>query len=140
MTRPDPRPYDGPIARIDGTRPFNHYLWPIQGDWFHVPRGINSRYSFGVVALADGRWLADGHIDGQTYPDRTAAMRAAAARVIRTARNARHWSRPYQLTAQEALDVMAWVYSVLAQPAPALHVLPPPPRPAPTTLIEIMEA
>lgn len=32
----DPQPYDGPIARADGERPFNMFLWPRSGEWWHA--------------------------------------------------------------------------------------------------------
>lgn len=34
----DPQPYDGPIARADGERPFNMFLWPRQGEWWHAAK------------------------------------------------------------------------------------------------------
>jgi len=60
----DPSPYDGPIERADGERPFNHYLWPTESWWANreLSRCIDSRWHFGIVALADGRFSTEGSV------------------------------------------------------------------------------
>ena len=134
----DPAPYDGPIRRIDGERPFNRYLWPLPGDC-HTHR--ISRFRIGIVALADGTWLADGHIWSQQYPTREAAIRVAVARVVSTVRNARRWSGQYRVSEADAKCVIKWAYSILRIPPPQLREIPRPAAPsAPLpTLLDLME-
>lgn len=138
-SRTDPRPYSGPLRRRDGMVPFNHYLWPLEGDWHRPPAHLHSRFAFGIVALSNGRWLADGSIDSRQFKTRKAALRSAAALVIWRARNARKWARTYRISEADAQDVIAWVYDVLKQPPKRLRELPKPPRPPATSLLELME-
>jgi len=138
----DPRPYDGPLRRIDGTAPFNRYLWPLQADSFYPPRPISGRYLFSVIALNNGHWLADGDIASRQYQSRSAALRASAAHVIWECRWARRWPGPHKLTDAQATDVIAWVYSCLAESAPTLRPIPAPPanKRETVTLLDLMEA
>ncbi len=94
----DPHPYDGPIERADGTRPYNQYLWPTESWWANRDMGyrFSSRFHFGIVALADGRFSTSGFVwnieknecAGRpcVFADRTSAIRSAAAQLIRLAR------------------------------------------------------
>jgi len=104
------------ILRADGVKPFNGYLWPTE-DWqpshdkrFCNLRGVH-RFHFSIVALADGRFSIEGMtccIEQNTdnpYPpkgeapsgrpvvfeSRTAAIRTAAARMIRDILASRFW-------------------------------------------------
>ena len=104
LARIDPSPYDGPIHRADGTRPYNRYLWPTE-HWYanqSISRGIDSRWHISIIALMDGTWATDGctweieqnRADGRRviFPTRIAAIRASAARIIECARASRHWN------------------------------------------------
>jgi hypothetical protein len=139
----DPWPYKGDLRRADGVAPFNHHLWPME-DAFHPgelrPYVCGSRYYWYVIPLNNGAWLADGYVLSKQYPTREVAMRAAAARVLRTARAARHWDGMDHMDAEQLRVLVAWVYDILKRPAPSVYIAPPPPPPAPTTLLEIMEA
>lgn len=144
----DPQPYSGPLRRIDGTAPFNMYLWPMPDDVFVAPddfakqidRHIDRRDTrIAVVALADGRYLTEGFVRNDTddmmfYPSRRAALRASAADVIRKARNARYdsgnrgrdrmyWEKP-PISQADAERLIAWVYSVLDEGAPRYGLMP----------------
>lgn len=107
----DPNPYDGPIERADGTRPYNRFLWNSEWWWANRELGyhISSRWEFGIVHLWDGTFSTNGFVscierNNETYPwetrparpcvfpTRTEAIRTAAARRIREARNARKWT------------------------------------------------
>jgi hypothetical protein len=98
--RPDPHPYDGPIERADGVRPYNRYLWPTESWWPTHQRefyGCLLALHFGFVALADGRYSTAGEtysikrgldIYGRpcVYASREAAIRVSGARMIREIR------------------------------------------------------
>lgn len=100
----DPQPYDGPIERADGERPFNMYLYETE-TWApgHRVPGLNIAYQFriGIVALADGRWSTSGfvyHIQRGSddlgpvvFDSREAAIRASAARFFQALR----WHRKF---------------------------------------------
>ena len=130
----DPFPYDGPIQRVDGRRPFNRYLWPMSGDWFwayDAPglRHIDGRWNIKAIALDGGKWLADGFIWETQYDTREAALRASAANLLRTARGARSWPA-FRLRHDDYVKLVAWTFSIVGRPAPKVRPLPviaPPP-------------
>lgn len=149
----DPWPYDGPISRADGVRPYNHYLWPMPADSWWANRSLDHtldpRWHFSVVALADGTFSTTGSVcsieanaDGCyrdrpcVFPTRIEAMRASAARMIRIARGSRNWPHPGygRLRGNDLARVINWALSVVAEesgrPAPReVNVkTPPPPR------------
>jgi hypothetical protein len=135
----DPRPYDGPIARIDGAKPFNMYLWPMEGDWFWAGRDLGhcicSTWNFHVIALADRRWSTDmsvhnieandatpGWLTGERAPRRVVfqtrheALRISAARMIRQARKSRRWnSNVGGLSDANCAKVIDWARAVVAR-------------------------
>ena len=127
----DPWPYVGPIARADGEGPYNMFLLPLPGDswWANYELGtlIDPRWHFDVVALADGRFSTvgqvtaiergtDSHGRQVVFPDRIAAVRAAAARMIRQARDSRDWG-PMSGKLEGALLAMVinWASDVVAR-------------------------
>jgi len=145
MGAPDPFPYEGPIAAADGTRPWNHYLWPTESWWIsHEPefRGFPGLFHFGYVALMDGRFSTDGEVysieqdcncDGQRclFATRAAAIRASAARMIRAMRGMARHESPYMLTSlsrehmQRGVNwVRAKVAEICGQPAPEPRRVP----------------
>lgn len=142
----DPQPYDGPIARIDGQRPFNGHLWPLDEDWYWANRAfghrIDSRFNFAVWALADGRYATTGtvsNIEGK-FPDiygtapvvfesREKAVRISAARFIRLVRNARRWIGPHGLDQEHASSVINWALEIARRPPVKLRPLPQPEPP-----------
>lgn len=140
----DPSPYSGPLRRIDGTAPFNMYLWPMPEDLILAPAEFETWVNkhdlrIGLVALADGRWLTDGHVrrdmaDMTFYPSRRAALRSAAAGVIYAARNARYddglrgrgrhyWQKP-PMPEADAQRLIAWVYALLGEGGPRSGLMP----------------
>lgn len=141
-TNADPSPYDGPLRRIDGVAPFNRYLWPLQADLYYPPKQISSRFMFSVIALNNGCWLADGDITSRQYPTRVAALRVSSAHAIWKARWARRWPGQHGITEAQAIEVIAWIYTCLAEPAPTLRAIPVPSKPARAalTLLDLMEA
>src|SRR5690349_4692838 len=148
-TSNDPSPYNGPIERADGTRPFNHYLWPTESWW--AGRDLRShqihiRWNFGIVALADGRFSIEGCVysiekneySGKpcVFSTRIEAIRMAAARMIRIARASRNWES-YGcggLKGSSLATVINWARKVVAQetgkptPEPIQIKEPPPVR------------
>lgn len=137
----DPFPYDGPIARADGVRPYNHYLWPTESWWPNREIGyhIDGRWFFGIVALADGRFSTEGSVflierDGSrsgrpcVFITRSTAIRTAAARMIRSARQSRHWEGLSHggLRGHLLADLINWALQIVARetgkPAPKLIV------------------
>jgi hypothetical protein len=152
----DPWPYDGPIRRADGCASFNHYLWPLDEDWYWANRAfdhsrVSSCFNFSVVALNDGRWSTSGMIcdierneeSGRpcVFPTREQAMRHAIARFIRLCRAARKWDgfNSDRLSHEWSERLIGWALGILDRPAAKLYRAPPPALPAPTSLIEIME-
>ena len=149
--RTDPWPYDGPIERADGRRPFNRYLWPTERWVFEHETGILSDFMMRieVVWLADGRFATSGfvhdieqHIDSKgqrcVFADRSVAIRASAARMIRLCRAAvRHgfgWTGLHR-----APEIITWAREVVARETgsetpKAIAFQMPKPRPAPTGL------
>jgi hypothetical protein len=138
-------------------RPFNMYLWPTDGDDFWASggvsfvgekfRGINrnfsSRWRFSIVSLKDGRFstsgcvydIERGHEHGGrqcVFSTRTAAIRAAAARMLREARQSRKWKNNFDSLTDEALEKLVnWTRAIVAEetgkPKPApVHILPRP--------------
>jgi hypothetical protein len=134
-----PRPYTGPIRRIDGTIPSdpNHYLWPLDADWYWAHRSFghhrcSSRWHFSAVALADGRWLADGFVredekDMRFFPTREAALRHSAAEMLRTIRSARSWPKGYasdHVSPEMYVNLVRWTFEKLGLPSLSLTVKP----------------
>jgi hypothetical protein len=123
-TERDPFPYHGPLRRADGVAPFNHYLWPLEGDWFWASRELDRHYSslwnFCAVALNDGTWLAHGFVWEKAYPTRIAALRASAAAMLRSARNARHWKGMDAVSNEQFEQLVKWVYEILDRPPPPI--------------------
>lgn len=157
--RHDPFPYDGPIRRVDGRRPYNHYLWPTEDWWaYHEPqlRWFSGRWHFGIVETADGRFCVEGFVwsieqnnrryswerkpdqlhRANNFASRTTAIRTAAADLIRQARNARRWEGPDHLDDVKCADLVNWVRWRVARETdgyapPPLVAKEPPPAPAP---------
>jgi len=143
----DPSPYNGPIERIDGVRPYNHYLWDTESWWANrdLDFRIDSRWHFGIVALADGRFSVNGcvfSIERNEYAkkpivfvSRTVAIRTAAARMIRTARHSKEWQGLLYggLKGSRLATVINWARGVVAketgksEPRPVQIKEPPPP-------------
>jgi len=126
----DPSPYHGPIERVDGTRPYNHYLWPLPDDqwWANGQLGnrIDSRWHFSVVALKDGRYSVEGSVysiedndyagDPVVFPTREKAIRISAARMIRAARWSRNWDWRYGgLNGEKLASVVNWAREIVAK-------------------------
>jgi len=139
----DPWPYEGPLRRVDGIAPFNHFLWPLDQDWFWAnqdldpQRRYSSRWNFYVVALADGRWLSDGTVREdesgmRIFATREAALRHAAACLLRMIRAARHWPSHLvdHVSPEDYVALVGWIFNRLNQPPPPVYILPPPPPPA----------
>lgn len=160
----DPRPYDGPIERADGSRPYNGYLWPTESWWANreLDFRIHSRWNFGIIALADGRFSINGHVDrielnNETYEwekrapkpcvfnTRAEAIRYAAARLIRNARQSRQWEgwMNGQLQGAELARVINWIRAIVAretgQPEPAPIAVKEPPKPRPKTGLPLFD-
>lgn len=153
MTRVDPWPYDGPIERADGVRPYNHYLWPSESWWpCHDEakfRTVSPRHNFGIVHLKDGRFATEGTVwsieenkgsDDRpcVFKTRVAAIRIAAARAIRLARASRAWPYGQALDRQRMADVINWYRAIVAResgkPEPRPVTVPEPPEPPPVRL------
>lgn len=153
LTMRDPQPYDGPIERIDGTRPFNMYLWPTE-QWLARDdlgdRWLSFDWRIEIIALADGRFASSGSVRSIeagfcnimerrcVFPDRAAAIRAAAAEVIRRARRIRQpdWRRTRLDWREKDIPiVITWARELVARetdsPPPRPRALPMPPPPVP---------
>lgn len=139
-------PYAGPIRRIDGVIPSdpNHYLWPLEQDWYWAHKDLghrfSSRWNFKAVALADGRWLSDGFVRSDEsrmtfFPTRQAALRHSAAEMLRTVRNARSvedrwkWGSDH-ISPSMYVDLVQWTREKLSLP-PLRVTVKPEPRPKP---------
>jgi hypothetical protein len=153
--------YDSPIKRADGRVPFNGYLWPTESWWpGHEPEfrnRIHGQWSFGIVALNDGRFAVAGSVaqieansetpyrrqdepEGRkvVFATRAEAIRIAAARMIQQILRTRHskyvglWDRMDRRTMN---DVINWTRAKVAAEcqteAPASISLPEPPAPPP---------
>lgn len=131
------RPYIGPIRRADGVMPSdpNHYLWPRHQDWYWANQTFghhrcSSRWHFSAVALADGRWLADGFVRDDEggmrfFPTREAALRNSAAELLRTIRAARAWPKSFSsdhVSPEMYVDLVKWVFDKLELPSPTLSI------------------
>ncbi len=136
--------YDGLIRRLDGVKPYNGYLWPTESWWANqeLAAYVDSRWHFGIVALADGRFAVEGTVSaierneyaGQpvVFATRTAAIRTAAARLLILARKSQRWPAGTGLHGQYLAAVINWIRQVVAHqtggPAPKLitiKALPP---------------
>lgn len=136
----DPNPYDGPIERLDGHRPYNHYLWPMEGDSWWVSevaglRGMAHPNHVAIVALADGRWSTSGSIyaieencdcygSPCVYQTREETLRVAVARFIRTCRNARNWGT-LGISHDTCQIAVNWALDIVGRPHVALPTPPP---------------
>lgn len=136
--------YDSPIRAVDGTVPYNGYLWPTESWWPGHTKEFRHRMSggwfhFEIVALADGRFSIDGtvsHIEGNTtvprwrdedpaglpvvFETRSAAIRTGAARMIREMRQAQTWGKVgpmdgYRLDRETLEDVINWTLQQVAK-------------------------
>jgi hypothetical protein len=142
----DPSPYDGPIERADGVRPYNHYLWPTESWWANqeLHQGYDSRWHFGIVALADGRFATEGQVrsieknnyGGRkiVFATRTEAIRVAAARMIRQARFSRKWTGLFcgGVKGEKLAGLINWTLGVVAKETGS-------PAPRPVCIKEIKE-
>lgn len=148
----DPAPYDGPIARVDGRRPFNMHLYPTECWWAYNEfghHGFSGRFHFGIVALIDGRFATSGffnEIEANSdnpygmwerpgrpvvFETREEAVRIAAARFIRLCRWSRKWDWPDHLTEENCQKVINWALAIAKRPPRKLAPLPPAPEPPP---------
>lgn len=153
----DPFPYDGPIARVDGARPYNGYLWPTESWWAYNEfghHGFSGRFHFGIIALNDGRYATEGFVwqieansdDPRGVRDRPGrpvvfdtrdqAIRIAAARFIRLCRRATSWQgSPDCLSAVNSRKAINWALGIAKRPASKfLPIAPAAPKPARTGL------
>lgn len=157
--------YTGPIRRADGAVPYYWHLWPLPRDeWWAswtLHRSYDSDWHFSVVGLADGRWSVDGNVynirdnDDQSgwrgpgprrpgrpvvFPTREAAIRVAAARMLRAAHSVFRRPGPVlRLTSDQYTRLVHWTLRIVAQetggrPARTVAVYVPPPEPVPTGL------
>lgn len=136
-TRGDPWPYQGNLRRVDGVAPYNHYLWPLDRDWYWANKTFghhrcSSRWHFSAVALSDGRWLSDGFVrddeaDMTFFPTRQAALRHSAADMLRTIRHARSWAKGFSsdhVAPELYVDLVKWTFEMLGLPARSLTIKP----------------
>lgn len=153
----DPAPYDGHIARADGRRPFNRYLWPTESWWAYDALGyvaVSGRFHFGIIALNDGRWSISGSISeieansdnphgmwqrsGKpvVFETRKKAIRISVARFIRLCRWARRWEGTRdRLTEENCRKAINWSLEIAnRKPIDFRPVPTPPQRPALTGL------
>lgn len=151
----DPQPYDGPIERADGRRPFNGYLWPTESWWAYHALGhlaVRGRFNFGIVALADGRWATNGFIRNieansdnphglwkkpsrpVVFATREKAIRIAAARFIWLCRHARRWEGVQdRLSEENCRRAINWALGIANRPAVEFApIIPSAPKPAMT--------
>ncbi len=142
----DPQPYDGPIARADGLRPFNRYL--LHTEFYcagheAIHRHIHTRWFFGIVALLDGRFSIEGSVwaiekndycgKPVVFATRAEAIRTGAARMIRRARRSGNWDYQFGgLKGKYLAEVINWALAVVAretskpEPKPVQVKEPPP--------------
>lgn len=152
----DPFPYDGPLADINGKRPFNRYLWPTESWWAYHEfgySGFSGRFHFGIIALNDGRWATDGFVwqieansdnpfgmgrrPGRpvVFDTREKAVRIAAARFIRLCRASRKWEGLLsdRLTEENCRKAINWALGIAKRPAiDFAPITPPMPKPVKT--------
>ena len=144
LQQEDPHPYHGPIARIDGKRPYNHFLWPMDADSFWSNRDMDGHHRYRsmwlkVVALNDGRWSTTGFVysmdEATVFATRDAALRSAARTLIIEIRAARKWSGFDRLSNDDAIALITWVRGVVAKetgksaPESIAMYYPPVPKP-----------
>lgn len=141
--------YDSLIKRADGTVPYNGYLWPTE-EWRpgyqKQMQGLEGRWHFGIIALADGRFATTGEVHSircerdeigraVVFADRNDALRVAAARMIRRLRAARNWTGDFRVSRELAMDAINWSRAQVAvacqSPLPKPITLPRPPIPPP---------
>ena len=121
--------YDGPIARADGVRPYNNYLWFTES-WSaldDLSNRYNSRWIIGIIALIDGRFATQGDVRSiekndyggwkVVFATRNQAIRTAAARMIRRARISRGWTGMWDggLQGKKLEAVINWALGVVAR-------------------------
>lgn len=154
--------YDGPLRDINGRSPQNHYFYFTDWWWANKQFGhrIDSRWNFGIVALADGRCSTDGSVyaiqenncNGHwekprpcVYATRDQAIRVAAARTIRTARASRRWDGLFtgKLEGADLAAVINWAREIVAretgEPAPSPITVYEPPKPRPKTGLPLFD-
>lgn len=147
--------YEGPICRADGVKARNWHLWPMNGDsWWaghetdsdFLDRSYAGRWHFSIYALNDDKYAVDGSIfairDNETYwgrqcvyETRAAAIRAAAAYIIRVARASRKWKTGLVgggLTERQCVDFINWARNIVARETGAA-------KPKPFTVKELPE-
>jgi len=138
-------PYPGSIRRIDGVIPSdpNHYLWPLNEDWYWANKTFghrcSNRWHFSAVALADGRWLTNGFVhpneaDMRFFPTRHAALRHSAADMLWTIRAARAWPKGWstdRVSPDLYVDLVKWTFDKLELPSPTLSIKAEPTSAAP---------
>lgn len=120
----NPPAYSGDIRRSDGRRPYNYFLRPTEEWWISQLsqfEHIGERYYFQCVHLSGGIFATDGCVygierglDGYglkiVFETREQAIRASAARMIRTMR----WYRDNpekchtNVSASTYLDIAKW--------------------------------
>lgn len=127
----DPAPYHGPIERADGRKPWNMFLWPTEEWWpgqeTQFRNSVGTMHHFGIIALKDGRWATCGSVYSIkrnrdycgrpcVFPTRLQALRVAAARAIKLARESQSWTSPFdRLTGETLAAVINWYRSILAR-------------------------
>lgn len=135
---------DQEILDINGNKPRGYHFKPTEWWWPNQDpdrrmRNVDSRYNFGIVHLADGRFASSTFVGDikrgiGVHADRTAAIRAAAAENLLTARAARHWTASWLHPAHFTL-VWNWTLRTVARetlrPESRAYVPKPPPPPPP---------
>jgi hypothetical protein len=150
----DPAPYDGPIERLDGRRPYNRYLWPMEGDSWWVRESehlVVQRMAWpnhiAIVALADGQYSTDGSVHAIEenrdcyggpciYPTRQAAIRKGVAKFIRHCRHARYWPTN-RITHEQCQLAVNWALAIVARPPITMPTPKPQPRKTGLPLFDI---
>jgi hypothetical protein len=148
--RDDPHPYEGPIEKADGTRPWNMFLWPTES-WHpgheRQFQSVAGSFSFGYVALKDGQFSTEGSVygiekncgsDGRPciFTTRAQAIRTSAARMILDLRAAMKRHEAFSPDCETLEKVVNWtlkkVAEVTSAPAPkAIHIRTPKAEPPP---------
>jgi hypothetical protein len=93
------------------------------------PRYAGIHWHFHMVELNNGCWLSSAfgcaHYDRQ-FPTREAALRCSVARLLRLARRRIRPVNPGPLFSRigeaEFRAVIAWLYEILAKPAPTIRI------------------
>lgn len=138
MMPSDPRPYDGPIERADGQRPFNHYLWPTEC-WLAQNEPLFRRvpYDFriAIIELANGSFSISGNVSeiehgrywaglndytGRrcVFDNRASAIRSSGYELITLARRCirdDRWASPRGRDCRHLMpDVINWARRIVA--------------------------